>query len=420
MSSNIYKILSEAFVSKVESTHSKAKTVATNQAPEPIVLLSKFPIIIDPIDYKNAVSTGNPGGDLRSLWRFRQLVDPLPQFTNVYIPGPLSTETTYTQIVTGALAEDDNLFVSDIIGDAIKAVQAQTFANMDGTVGHWCPVYAVPDDWVETIAGTKINEISIDLAGIVQNNDLTLNDKLFWRIVNADKSFSTIPIDLDSTINSAKIKYIMVSLNRPWLNTLIFETAGWYLKGQSAGFCSSGKNDGSGVMPLIPTSIIVGTDVSIDAKWSAKDTQIINDAKTNNQQLYIGPLLVNGTQNTSPIYVLGWVMSQIPFSPQISKDKDGVVKVKNTGAFVAKFTVNYVQKGNSLSFTSGNFPALTTKELVIPSDAVNILITIEIMTWPVPETWSTIASYKFDATVEKFYELSQTTVNPYISEVPFS
>lgn len=288
-------------------------------APKPTILLNKIPIVLDSKDYEDPLSTANPNGNLISLWRFRQLVDPIPQFSNVYIPSSNSSEMYYTQIVEGAIPSDAGSFASMVIGNAKKEIVAQTFANMDGTQGRWCPVYAVPDDWYDLSKMNTQKQLNLDLSQLTTSNDSSdSGSPLRWKISEKNNSTSEISLDKNSNINSAKVSYQMVNITRPWFNSMLFETNGWYLEGQNAGFCSSGKNDGKGVIPVIPTSVIIGTGVNINANWSDQDKKIIKDAQDMNQQLSLGPLLVNEQQNNNQLYVLGWVISLIPFSPQVN------------------------------------------------------------------------------------------------------
>lgn len=343
--------------------------------PEPIVLLNKFPIILNPSDYANPLSTANPGGDLRSLWRFRQLVDPLPQFASFYTASTLSTEGVYTAIVGGAVVKDTSPFVTSIVANAQRAVEDQTYADMDGTPGRWRPVFAVPDDWYNCFKNNKTSQLTLDLSGmtlggpppvprpgppplprpvpgpllarnlVLKPQRLALNRladtvraarlplaaieriaPLAWKTLDAKAGARTQALSSDSKVTSAQVNYLMVSLSRPWLDMLLFATGGWYLDGQVAGFCSSGSNDGSGVMPLVPSSIIIGTSAFITATWSQPDAQLIANATKARQQLFLGPLPLNSVATTPadpPLYVLGWVMSQVPFSPRLAAPDAG-------------------------------------------------------------------------------------------------
>jgi hypothetical protein len=321
MSLDIYNTLSSAFA-KEETTlkrDGRRSVGPITPASRPTILMSGFPITLNPKEYADPLSTANPNGNLISLWRFRQLVDPIPMFDTVYLPSSRSLEMSYTQIINGAVSEDENSFASMVISDANKALATQTFANMDGTPGNWRPVYAVPDDWYSIQKIKTEKQLTVDLSEVEGNVSGNIPENpMVWKIINPDQSTGEIPLDTKSKICSANVNYLMVSLNRPWFNSMIFETAGWYLKGQKAGFCSSGQNDGTGVIPMIPSSIIIGTDVTIQAEWSEKDMQVISNAQELNQQLSLGPLLINAGQNATQIHIIGWVMSQISFSPQIN------------------------------------------------------------------------------------------------------
>jgi len=320
MSPDIYNTLSAAFAKETTTLRKSGRRSIGPSTPTAIstILMSGFPITLDPEEYANPVSTANPNGNLISLWRFRQLVDPIPMFDTVYFPSSRSLEMSYAQIIKGAVSADENSFASMIISDSNKALSTQTFANMDGTPGNWRPVYAVPDDWYNIKRNGPEKQLTVDLSEVVGNvSGNTPENPIAWKVTNPDQSTCEIPLDAKSKINSANVNYLMVSLNRPWFNSMIFETDGWYLKGQKAGFCSSGKNDGTGVIPMIASSVIIGTDINVQAEWSEKDLQIISNAKDANQQLSLGPLLINAGQTPVQIHIIGWVMSQISFSPRI-------------------------------------------------------------------------------------------------------
>jgi hypothetical protein len=416
MSATLYQVLASALS---RETAPGSMTSGANVPAQPIVLLNAFPMTLDPNDYANARSTGNPNGDMRALWRFRQLVDPLPQFSQFYMPSSLLTESTYRQIVQGAVIDGDNSFASDVIGNAKRTLQYQSFSNMDGTPGSWLPVYCVPDDWYDVTELDRYNKVSLDLTQITGNGGA--GNLPEWQRGDSMGTPATQPLDTASKIHSASMKYLMVNIVRPWFDALLFATDGWYLSGQMEGFCSSGQNDGRGVIPLVPASLILGTDVSIEADWSTKDRQIMEDAKSAQKQLSLGPLLIQPGSQKSSIQVIGWMMSLLPFSPQISKQEAGSVLVKNTGAFIGRFSVQYEKSGRGATVSSGNFPALSAKNIEIPADATDISVKIEVMTFPEPiETWATVATYNFDQPAIKCYKLSGTTFKPYIAEIQCS
>ncbi|HBI39654.1 MAG TPA: hypothetical protein DDY16_01720, partial [Tenacibaculum sp.] len=96
----------------------------------------------------------------------------------------------------------------------------------------------------------------------------------------------------------------------------------------------------------------------------------------------------------------------IPFSPKISKPIETSIKVNNKGGYVSRFTVTWNEDGVEEKETSGNFPVLANKEISVPAFASNIKISIEIMTFPLPETWSTVKTIHFEQPKSVEYELS--------------
>lgn len=411
MKDNIYDLIKAA----IENSSSKKVTATDDLAYEKSgtddsILMNKIPIVLNPEDYKDARSTANPNGNLIPLYRFSELVDPIPQHSEYYLPSYLSTDQTYGNIVNNATTDDPNDFATNVIAGARKAYSINKFPNMDGNSGQWSPVYAIPDDWYDA-KPNNFKEISVDL------NSLSDGDTLEWKIIKSDDTQETQPVDSGSTISGAKMSIQMVSLNRPWFNPVIFEMGGWYLNGQDAGFCSSGDNDGKGVIPIIPSGLIIGTPALVTAEWSAKDQQIIDDAKSNNHDLSIGPLIINSGGLPNSIYVVGWTLSVVPFSPQLAKLETGSAFVKNSSEFIAKSTVTFQQKGKPVFLTSGEIVPGLSKLLKMPGDATEIELDVEARVSHDPEKWVNIKSLKFDKPQDVCYEVTGTMAEPKITQI---
>jgi hypothetical protein len=71
-------------------------------AAKPVLQINRFPVSIDTGMYQNALSGGNPKGDMRSLFAFHQLVDPVPAYTRSYSPSTGSTQQIYESLLRGA------------------------------------------------------------------------------------------------------------------------------------------------------------------------------------------------------------------------------------------------------------------------------------------------------------------------------
>ena len=381
-----------------------------------ILQLNRFPVSIDTGTYQNALSGGNPKGDLRSLFAFHQLVDPVPAYTRSYSPSTGSTQQIYESLLKGASVSGDSTFAASVLSDAKARFDSEKFPNLDGTPGVWRPVYATPEDW--TKAGPeRFQSIDIDLdaqasaqsALVIIGGDEDLELRLGSD--RAPAAGSTI----GTKVRSVHFEYLLVGLRRPWLNSVLFETNDWFLSGQDAGFCSSGiLSSNDGVLPLIPTGLLLGRNVDVSANWSAAETSMLSNAKSAGNPVSLGPFLLSAPGDArSTLQVIGWTSDLVPFSPKITRNAAGSILVDNTGAFIARFSVEWNEGVERRSQDSGNFPVLASKEIGIPVNASKIVVKIEIMTFPPPvETWKTVAALPFDKPVVMKYVLSGTTFDP--------
>lgn len=288
---------------------------------KPILQMDALPVTINPDDYRNPLSTANPNGSLTSLWAFRQLVDPVPMFSRYYSSSGRSTEATYALIANGASVSTDNPFAVEVISQSQQALSRVQYANMDGQPGNWAPIYATPSDWYET-GGDRYKTIDFDLskAGDPDSPFATLGGGTspsdLGLCCNGSPTLAT-PLDPNTRIKQITLKYLRVSLDRPWLTGALFNTNGWFLSGQPAGFCSSGNLESNdGILPLLPTSILFATDVAVDAQWAASDQKTIDDALTRGEQVALNHLVIHPANGQSSLQVLGWIASLIPLSPK--------------------------------------------------------------------------------------------------------
>ncbi|RXK80015.1 hypothetical protein EST62_12980 [Chlorobaculum sp. 24CR] len=95
--------------------------------------------------------------------------------------------------------------------------------------------------------------------------------------------------------------------------------------------------------------------------------------------------------------------------------KAGSILVKNTGWFVAHFSVQYMQQEKELTVNSGNITAGLSKALYIPPDATNIFVKIQEEYFIA--SWSTVGVFNFDQPVVKCYEVYGTTLSAKVKEV---
>jgi len=112
-------------------------------------------------------------------------------------------------------------------------------------------------------------------------------------------------------------------------------------------------------------------------------------------------------------YIIGGV---VDYPPNISASPElGSITLKNNGAFIARFSVQYVRSGETRTEESGEFPVLVAGILQLPADAADILVTVKIATSI--DIWSVVATYRYHKPVTKSFELSGTTGSPVIKEI---
>ena len=96
-------------------------------------------------------------------------------------------------------------------------------------------------------------------------------------------------------------KFCRVNIDRPWMNLALLSTRNWNIYGAKSGEYSNGMADNNpGLFPLIPTSFIMVSDVSITANWSQTDKNTLAGAVS------FGPFDIrNGSFNQNKLEIKG-------------------------------------------------------------------------------------------------------------------
>jgi hypothetical protein len=191
-------------------------------------------------------------------------------------------------------------------------------------------------------------------------------------------------------------------------------------------------------MPMFASALVIAKDVAVKIKSDSSNKATLLQAAQTATDLSFGPFALKGRATQTPVsggapdvkleiagdslrasgmQIIGFMCSVLPECPNPNPDlywgSSGSIQVKNKGAFMARFSVEWQEDSRKPKSESGNFPILTGRAVSIPAKAREIVLTIEIMTFPWPgETWSTVSTIRFDNPVTKSYELSGTTVNP--------
>jgi hypothetical protein len=292
------------------------KTYAAKAAPptaRPVLQLAEFPIIIDPALYANPRTAANPTGDLRSARAFRDLVDPVPGFSSGYLPSAQSTELIYKTILNGAQTSGTGMAATTLY-NARMVFNKSAMPALDGSAIDWHLVDASPWKWYDA---KTFQPVTVWLDNDSGSPFQVIGDApLQWRVNGAISGPSE-----ESNIKEVTLQCQMVVLSRPWLCTSLFSISGWTLPPEPAGCCSSGCIDAnSGILPLLPTAVLIGRMNAIVGQWGGSDLAKLASVRSG-CSVSLGPFPVqsvakDGTlQGTEELGLIGVVSQLTPYSP---------------------------------------------------------------------------------------------------------
>jgi hypothetical protein len=128
-----------------------------------------------------------------------------------------------------------------------------------------------------------------------------------WRVSgSADYSKETRTSSSDTTGISIAMDLMRATIQRPWLDPLVFRAHTWRL-GQGSTLhgqqISSGAfvpgEERAGLMPLLPTGIIVARNLTIEGQFSHEDQTIIEEALRTEASVGWGPFAISGHYSQS-------------------------------------------------------------------------------------------------------------------------
>ncbi len=281
---------------------------------KPVLQFIPLPAVLNPDRFANARSNDNPNGDLRPLFAFRNLVDPLPNVSTYFTTQGTSTEDVYGMILNGAVADGAKSMAAGVLADGRKRFAEIYFHNMDGTPGEWRPVYAEPSDWYNPL--NHFQELDIDLGeeGSADSPYTIIGGGASLRLLRGNEPGRDL--DRETKLRTLRMKCLLVTLRRPWLYQMLFRVSGWHLPQQPRGFCSSGLLDANdGAFPLLPTAILLAKDLALDATWSKADRDFIDKA---DGPVSLGPFPIDTETFTTGLQVVAWISALTPLSPEES------------------------------------------------------------------------------------------------------
>jgi len=308
----------------------RTAVLATGADARPVLQLNDVPLPLNPANYRNPYSNTNPQGDQRTLYAFRALVDPVPEFGRAYRPSARSTERIYQNLLEGASVGQGQDFTTAVLASARRAFEESALENLVGTPGKWHPVYATPSDWYDPTQLGRFQPIDLDLTESNGSGPFVLlagSERLQWRLGDPRRPEVTKQPDPDTRPTSLRFRCLQVTLERPWLDFEFLGLRGWYLQGQPQGYYSTGQTElNQGILPLVPTCLLLGTDIRLDANVGPGDRDLIRRAVATGASLSLGPFnlglialagdRVQAVPADKPaLYLVGWCSDLVPLSP---------------------------------------------------------------------------------------------------------
>lgn len=207
-----------------------------------------------------------------------------------------------------AMVATINDITSSIIADAQAALSdANWMAGGEGTP-KWLLSYAQPSDWYAGSSGAT--EFSLSSSTLNTESDSKFTSygggaswsAGLWSVggsFNHSSGETSFHMDADNV--TIKAKLTLVRVMRPWMNTLLFRTDGWWLKDQPVGKISNGqlKENSNNMLPLMPTAFVVMSDVEITANFSSEDKKHIESATSGSASVGWGPFKIGGSYSHS-------------------------------------------------------------------------------------------------------------------------
>jgi hypothetical protein len=312
---------------------SKFGTEAIGVASPLIFQMSLLPQSIIPANYVNAQSSANPGGDYVSLYRFRELVNNVPEFARNFTASGYFVESLIKNMLFGATVPPNDKFVQMSFANAQENFTDYKLSGMSGIPGSWRPVYANPYNWAEQLSsGQSLMEMTLDLSKSSNFGPQTYTtigtpqNDLVWSVGNSSTGQAISP---GTQIRFVRFKYMKIDLQRPWLDLEVFNLKGWTLQGQSAGFYSSGSSvQNSGILPLLPISLIIGTEVQIWGQIAPSDQQFIQRTLGQNPNMRLGVFPFSkytfgqgnaeSSMQSEGFFTMAWLSNLLPLAPSVA------------------------------------------------------------------------------------------------------
>lgn len=321
-----------SFIKKQQSRKSGFNFLEVSES-KPLIQMAAFPMSLEIEKYINPYSPSSPKGSYISAYSFRDLVNSVPKFSKYYTPGSNTIEKIYGNMLKGVKVPEEFSSISSTFADAKQLFEQSKLAAMDGIPSNWWLANANPNNWASKIQDkAKLPELIIDMNNLSGsfNNKFSIIDgsnPVELKIKDKDsKALNRQRLSNKSSLEVIRFKYIWVNITRDWLDTEVFNMSNWYIPGFNRGYYSNGKAaQNNGVLPLIPTSVLIGTDIEITASIGDSDLSVIKTAIEDKHEVSIDVFPVSAVDSSSnkslltynDAFVMAYISELTPLAPKM-------------------------------------------------------------------------------------------------------
>ncbi|ELR64395.1 hypothetical protein C942_02575 [Photobacterium marinum] len=250
-----------------------------------------------------------------------------------------------------AMVSTINDITSSVIASSQEAVSDAHWMAAGPGGEKWLLSYALPGDWVTGSSGAT--EFTLKSSTLNTESDSKFTSygggaswsAGLWSVGGSfNHSSGETSFHMDADELAIKAKLSLVRVMRPWMNSLLFRTEGWWLNEQPAGKISNGslKDNSNSMLPLMPVAFVVMSDVEITANFSSEDKKHIESATSGSASVGWGPFRIGGSYSHSSSHdsfkstfdgstikvpgmqIVAWVSEVTPMSAPLSETTKAV------------------------------------------------------------------------------------------------
>lgn len=246
------------------------------------------------------------------------------------------------------LAQSSENQVGRVFAQAQDKLNVLTKGSTRDQMDDYLPSYAMPANWYSSSASEGWPKLTLSSASAEVNassnyvkygGSAGFSLGLFSVGGGASHSEERHHVDTEKDDLEVSFRYARISIERPWMNGLIFALPDWTYGQLKAGGISSGNPqtaDGT-LMTIVPTAFIVVRDLKISATWSKSNSDLIKKATSGGGRMSFGPFSIGGsyqsnssdfkfksefdgrTITASGLQIMSFISTVLPLSPKASK-----------------------------------------------------------------------------------------------------